>query len=104
MCIRDRMELRFVAKMRFANPGRRVTRSFQAVSRRLLRDVETHLRASRRRRAGIEFVPEALLIPSREQRRARRTAIRSRDISASESHTGLRDGINVRRGNLARVS
>ena len=45
-------------------------------------------------------MPETLLVAARQQRRARRAAVRSAHVSAGESHAIAGQRVNLRRGNL----
>jgi hypothetical protein len=98
----ERMERRLVAEVRFAEPPGRVARVMEPIPDGLLRERQAEIFHGRLGGAGIELVPEALLVAARHEARARRRAIRPAHVAAREAHAVLRDGINVRCGNLLR--
>jgi len=96
----QRVELRLVAEVRFAEPARRVAGLLEAIGQgRFLQGKAKHGR-SRGRRSGVKLVSEALLIPPRQQTRPSRAAIRPAHIAASETDAILRQRIDMRRGDL----
>ena len=98
------MEGRGVAEVRLAEPAGGVARGLEAVAERSLR----HGQPDRGRRAaggaGVELVPEPLLVAAREQARPRGAAVRPADIAAGEPYAVGCEGIDVGRGDVAGVA
>src|SRR4051794_34899323 len=92
------------AKVPFSDGHAAITGGLQILGQNALveRKTEADLRFPLDR-AGVELVPEALLVASRQKRRARRAADGAGDVPVGAADTVFCDGIDVRRRHVRRA-
>src|SRR5262245_44403 len=95
----ERMELSLAAQMPLPYHAGRIAGGFQAVREGGLRQRQADFRPFRRR-AGIEFVAETLLVAAGHQASPRRAAIGPGNVAARAADSVFRQGIDVWRGNV----
>ena len=97
----DRIVSRRATQMPLANEGSRIASIAQTASDGSLSLGKTDGRVHVRRADRIELESKASLVTARHQCRSRRCTERCRDVSVREPDAFRRDGIHVRRGNVA---